>query len=116
MAKRLSKSNNNRVISGVCGGVAEYFNIDPTIVRLAWVVFLFMGGSGVLAYIIAAIVMPSAPYSYTPYNSFDQNQGNWQNNSQGNWQQGNQQDSQGNWQQGNQQDQQNNHQGNGQQW
>jgi phage shock protein C len=57
--KRLYKSNSNRMISGVCGGIAEYINIDPTIVRLLWVAFCFVGGAGVIAYIIAAIVMPS---------------------------------------------------------
>ena len=45
-------------IWGVCGGIAEYFDIDPTLVRLAWVVFIALGGSGILAYIIAALVMP----------------------------------------------------------
>lgn len=56
--KRLYRSNTNKMICGVCGGLAEYINIDPTIVRLLWVVFSFAGGFGVLAYIIAAIIMP----------------------------------------------------------
>ena len=59
MKKRLYKSVTDKKICGVCGGVAEYFDIDPTLVRLAWVVFTLLGGSGILAYIIAAIVMPS---------------------------------------------------------
>ncbi|MBD4336467.1 PspC domain-containing protein, partial [Xanthomonas citri pv. citri] len=46
MEKRLYKSNTNKVIDGVCGGIGEYFNIDPTLVRLAWVVFCALGGSG----------------------------------------------------------------------
>ena len=46
---------------GVCGGIAEYFNIDPTLVRLGWVVFCALGGSGVLAYIVAAILIPENP-------------------------------------------------------
>ena len=58
MEKRLYKSNQNKVLDGVCGGIAEYFNIDPTLVRLGWVVFCALGGSGVLAYIIAAIIIP----------------------------------------------------------
>lgn len=58
-AKRLVKSNQNRLICGVCGGIAQYFNIDPTVIRLAWVVFCLAGGSGVLAYLIAAIIMPA---------------------------------------------------------
>ena len=61
MNKKLYKANTNKMLEGVCGGIAEYFGIDPTIVRLAWVVFCALGGSGILAYIIAAIIIPSAP-------------------------------------------------------
>lgn len=59
MSKKLYKSNSNRMINGVCGGIAEYFNIDPTLVRLGWLLFCFLGGSGFLAYIAAAIIIPS---------------------------------------------------------
>ena len=58
MNKRLYKSNDNRMIDGVCGGIAEYFDIDPTLVR---VMFCALGGSGILAYIIAAVVIPRRP-------------------------------------------------------
>ncbi|MBQ2935145.1 MAG: PspC domain-containing protein [Lachnospiraceae bacterium] len=58
--KKLYKSN-NKIIDGVCAGVAEYFNIDPTVVRVVWAIFSCMGGSGILAYIIAALVMPKNP-------------------------------------------------------
>lgn len=61
MEKRLYKSADNKMLDGVCGGIAEYFGIDPTTVRLAWVLFCALGGSGVLAYIIAAIVIPRNP-------------------------------------------------------
>lgn len=61
MKKRLYKSNSDKKVCGVCGGIANYFDVDPTIVRLAWVIFTFAGGSGLLAYIIAAIVMPEDP-------------------------------------------------------
>ena len=61
MEKRLYKSNTNKVIDGVCGGIGEYFNIDPTLVRLAWVVFCALGGSGLLAYIIMALITPRQP-------------------------------------------------------
>lgn len=61
MSKKLYKSNTNKMLEGVCGGIAEYFGVDPTIVRLAWVVFCALGGSSILAYIIAAIIIPSAP-------------------------------------------------------
>ena len=59
--KRLYRSNNNRMICGVCGGIAEYFGIDPTVVRIGWVVLslLFSAGvGGVLAYIVAAVIIP----------------------------------------------------------
>ncbi|MDF2586219.1 MAG: putative stress-responsive transcriptional regulator [Anaerocolumna sp.] len=57
--KKLFRSNSNKMICGVCGGIAEYINLDPTIVRLLWVLFSFMGGAGILAYIIAAIIIPN---------------------------------------------------------
>ena len=60
--KKLYKSNTDKKIAGVCGGIAEYFNIDSTLVRLGWVVFCALGGSGLLAYIIAALIMPDRPY------------------------------------------------------
>lgn len=56
--KRLYRSENNRMLCGVCAGIAEYFGIDPTLVRLAWVLFCALGGSGVLAYILSAIIIP----------------------------------------------------------
>ena len=59
MDKRLYKSDVNRTIAGVCGGIGEYFNIDPVVIRLLWVVFCYLGGSGIIAYIIAAIIIPS---------------------------------------------------------
>lgn len=58
MKKRLYKSNTDKKLCGVCGGIAEYFNLDPTVIRLAWVLFSVLGGSGLLAYIICAIVFP----------------------------------------------------------
>ena len=61
MDKRLYKSNENRMIDGVCGGIAEYFDIGPTLVRLGWVLFCALGGSGIIAYIIAAIIIPRKP-------------------------------------------------------
>ena len=61
MEKKLYKSNNNKMIDGVCGGIAEYFDVDPTVVRLAWVLFCTLGESGIFAYIIAAIIIPRAP-------------------------------------------------------
>lgn len=61
MERRLYKSNVNKMLDGVCGGIAEFFDIDPTLVRLAWVLFCALGGSGILAYIIAAVIIPRSP-------------------------------------------------------
>lgn len=58
MEKKLYKIEDGKKLCGVCGGIAEYFNIDPTLVRLLWVIFICCG-TGVLAYILAAIIMPS---------------------------------------------------------
>lgn len=61
MEKRLYKSSKNKMLDGVCAGIAEYFGIDPTLVRVALVLFCAMGGAGIIAYIIMAIVMPRNP-------------------------------------------------------
>lgn len=61
MEKRLYKSRENKMVDGVCGGIAECFGIDPTLVRLGWVLFCALGGSGFLAYIIAAVIIPRRP-------------------------------------------------------
>ncbi|MDO4522180.1 MAG: PspC domain-containing protein [Eubacteriales bacterium] len=57
--KKLYKSNKDKMICGVCGGIAEYFGLDSTLIRLAFALFSIIGGSGVLAYIAAAIIIPS---------------------------------------------------------
>jgi len=59
--KRLYRSGKERIIGGVCGGLGEYFNVDPTLVRLLWVFFILAAGTGLLAYIIAWIVIPRNP-------------------------------------------------------
>lgn len=61
MDKKLYRSRKNRMIAGVCGGLAEYFNVDPTIIRLLWVLFVLGGGSGGLAYLVAWIIIPEEP-------------------------------------------------------
>ena len=60
--KRLYRSETNQMLCGVCAGIAEYFGVDPTIVRLAFVLLCFGWGSGLLAYIVAALIMPEPPY------------------------------------------------------
>lgn len=57
--KRLYRSEKDRMICGVCGGIAEYLNVDPSLVRIGWVVFGCMGGAGIFAYIITAIILPN---------------------------------------------------------
>lgn len=57
--KRLYRSVDDSKIFGVCGGIAEYFDIDPTLVRIGWVIFSLVYGSGILAYIICAFCMPT---------------------------------------------------------
>lgn len=56
--KRLYRSKKDRKIAGVCSGVAEYFNIDPTMVRLLWALSILLWGAGILAYLVAWIIMP----------------------------------------------------------
>ncbi len=56
--KRLTRSTTNRTIAGVCAGIAEYFEIDPTLVRVGWVLLSLFGGTGVLAYIVCARIIP----------------------------------------------------------
>jgi phage shock protein C len=58
MAKRLQRSRTERMIAGVCGGVAEYFEVDPTLVRLIWVAITVMAGAGILLYLIMWVIMP----------------------------------------------------------
>lgn len=61
--KRLYLSRSDRKISGVCGGIAAYFEIDPSLVRLGWIIGTVLTGvvPGILAYIVAAVVMPTEP-------------------------------------------------------
>lgn len=58
--KKLTKSRNDRKLCGVCGGLAEYLNLDSTIIRLIWVLLVLAAGTGILAYLIAALIMPEA--------------------------------------------------------
>ena len=59
--KKLYRNTENKMLAGVCSGIADYFDINPTLVRLGWVLFCALGGSGVLAYIVAALVIPERP-------------------------------------------------------
>lgn len=59
--KRLYRSRIDRKLAGVCGGIAEYFGVDPVLIRLLWVFFTLAAGGGILAYLIAWLVVPEAP-------------------------------------------------------
>ncbi len=62
MNKKLYRSKKNRIIAGVCGGIGEYFNVDPTLIRLLWLLISVMSaGSGIIAYVIAWIIIPEEP-------------------------------------------------------
>ena len=61
MAAQLTRSETDRVIAGVAGGIAERFGLDPTLVRIAWVVSIFFGGFGILLYVVLWIALPAGP-------------------------------------------------------
>ena len=60
MEKKLYRNTDNRIIAGVCAGLAEYINIDPTIVRLIWAL-VGLTGTGIVAYLVAALIIPEKP-------------------------------------------------------
>ena len=62
--KKIFKSTRDRKVCGVCAGIADFLNIDPTIVRLIWAILILVYGTGLLAYFIAAIVLDEAPAEY----------------------------------------------------
>lgn len=59
--KKIYKSNVDKKIDGVCGGLGDYFNIDSTVIRIIWAVLVLCAGTGILAYILCAIIMPRNP-------------------------------------------------------
>jgi phage shock protein PspC (stress-responsive transcriptional regulator) len=61
MAKKLYRSSEDKKIAGVCGGLGDYFDIDPTIIRLIWVSLVLAAGSGLIAYLLAWIIVPEMP-------------------------------------------------------
>lgn len=65
MAQRLYRSNNQKVIGGVCGGIAEYFDIDPVLIRALFLILIFGAGASLLIYIIGWIIIPQSPYITT---------------------------------------------------
>ena len=59
--RRLYRSHQNKVLAGICGGVGEYLNVDPTLVRIVWLMLIFFGGSGIILYLLAYFIMPEGP-------------------------------------------------------
>lgn len=73
--KRLYRDTVNEKIAGVCGGIAKYLDIDPTVVRLLWAFAVVFGGVGILAYIVCAIIIPAEPIG-CDYTDYTNQQGN----------------------------------------
>ena len=71
--KRLYKSESNKVIGGVCGGLGEYLDIDPTILRIVAVVLIFLHGAGLVIYLVAWLCMPKRKQSAYKYPHYNQN-------------------------------------------
>ena len=61
MEKKLYRTRYNKKLAGVCGGVAKYFDLDPTVVRLIWAIVCLFAGTGILAYIVCALIIPEEP-------------------------------------------------------
>ncbi len=83
MTKKLYKSTTDKKLCGVCAGIAKYLNTDPTVIRLLWVLITFLGGAGVLAYIVCALLIPDEPYNNNyqdPYYAPTDDSGSNQNN------------------------------------
>ena len=62
MDKKLYRSRTDRKIAGICGGIGEYANIDPTIIRVLFAIFAIWGGSGLLIYLVLLFIVPESPY------------------------------------------------------
>jgi phage shock protein PspC (stress-responsive transcriptional regulator) len=62
--RRLYRNQTNKVIAGVCSGLGEYLNVDTTIIRLVWILFTFLGGAGIIAYILAYFIIPAKPNEF----------------------------------------------------
>lgn len=72
MEKKLTRDKANQKIAGVCAGIAKYFDVDATIIRLIWVVVTLAGGAGILLYVIAALLMPEETETFRDKENFDE--------------------------------------------
>ena len=61
MSKKLYRSVSDKKLAGVCGGIAEYFGLDSTLIRVGWAIVSLFAGAGVLAYIVCALIIPEKP-------------------------------------------------------
>ncbi|MBR2134159.1 MAG: PspC domain-containing protein [Eubacterium sp.] len=61
MKKKLYRDTDNEMLAGVCAGIAEYLEMDVSVIRLIWVIVTFFGGSGIIAYIVCALIIPAKP-------------------------------------------------------
>jgi phage shock protein C len=64
--KKLYRSRSDRIIGGVCGGLGEYLSIDPTVIRILYVLFALTGGSGIFIYLILLLIIPEEPWEKEP--------------------------------------------------
>lgn len=69
--KRLTRSSSDRVLGGVCGGIGDYLNVDPNLIRVAWIAFSLFGGAGILTYLAALVIVPADGASPDGGRSFD---------------------------------------------
>lgn len=69
MKKKLYRSTKDKMLGGVAGGIAEYFDIDSTLIRVLFILVVFLGGSGIIAYIILWVVVPEMPYTLPDFNT-----------------------------------------------
>ena len=76
--KRLYRDSSNKMICGVCSGIANYLNVDPTVIRLVWALAIIFVGFGILAYFVCALVIPEDP------NVYNNNEQYWQQQQQNN--------------------------------
>lgn len=65
MNQKLYRSRTNKVLGGVCGGLGEYFNLDPVLIRVVFVILTFIHGIGILLYIIMLVIVPQKPFDWT---------------------------------------------------
>lgn len=61
MTEKLFRSRTDKMIGGVCGGIGDYFSIDPTIIRIIWALFSILGGAGIIVYLICWMIIPKKP-------------------------------------------------------